>query len=107
MTTGAWGVLAGLWLATLTAFRRDAAAELVLAGVVFLACAASSLRSARPRCRPLAVGLLLVAVLGAAQWITQQSISPVSTALDSLRWLTLAAWCWLVQREIRAEDDCR
>lgn len=100
MPGGAWGIFACLWLATLTAFRRDAAHELLLEGVVFLMAAASFRRAEALRAWRIALGLSLVAGLGLLQLILGQTISPASTGLNVMRWLALAAWCLAVQREV-------
>ena len=95
-----WGIALCLWFATLTAFRRDPAWELVLEAAVFLLASASFLRNDRLRAWKLALGLAAVGGLGLAQIAAEHTISPSATALASLRWLALAAWCVTVQREL-------
>ena len=100
MSVGAWGIFAGLWLATLTGFRRDAVWELLLYGMTFLLAAASFLRAGRVRAWTIAAGLTIPAVLAGGQLVLGHTLSPTATALDALRWLALAAWCVAAQREL-------
>ena len=95
----AWGIAGCLWFGTLTAFRRDPAWDLVLEAAVFLLAAASFWRDDRLRAWRLAAFLAALGGLGLAQLATGHTISSSATALATIRWLALAAWCATVQRE--------
>lgn len=95
----AWGIMGCLWFCTLTAFRRDPAWDLVLEAAVFLLAAASFWRDDRLRAWRLAMCLAALGGVGLVQLATGHTISPSATALATLRWLALAAWCVTVQRE--------
>ena len=100
MSRIAWGLSACLWFATLTVFRRDAAWELLLQGLVFLltACALWSGSPGRFRATPwIAMGLATVSALGGVQLLTGQTLERSATALMTVRWLALAAWCFTAQ----------
>jgi O-antigen ligase len=105
VTLGAWGIFAFLWLATLTAARRDPVWVLLLEGAVFLVAAASFLSDVRLRNWKLAAGLALPAALGIGQLVAGGTISPAATALDAVRWLALAAWCVAAQRELSNDRE--
>lgn len=100
MTLRAWGLFLCLWFATLTAFRRDPAWELVLEAMVFGVAAVSLLRGGRPRNYQLFLGLFAIVVLALGQLILGHTISPVATALAVTRSLALAAWGLTLQREL-------
>ena len=95
----AWGIAGCLWFGTLTAFRRDPTWDLVLEAAVFLLAAASFWRDDRLRAWRLAMCLAALGGVGLVQLATGHTISPSATALATLRWLALAAWCATVQRE--------
>ena len=99
MSANAWGIAACLWFGTLTAFRRDPAWDLVLEAAVFLLAAASFWRDDRLRAWRLALCLAALSGLGLVQLAAGHTISSSATALATLRWLALAAWCVTVQRE--------
>ena len=100
MPRSAWGLFACLWLATLTVFLRDPAWELVTEATVFLL-AAVVLPSHPCRRHPpglgLVAGLTAVAALGGLQLALDATLSPSATALMTVRWLALAAWCYTAQ----------
>ncbi len=100
MTLRTWGIFLGLWVATLTAFRRDPVWELWLEVAVFLGAALSFLHEGRPRTRKLTWGLLAIAALALGQLAFGFTIAPSFTALAATRALALAAWALLLQREL-------
>ena len=96
----AWAIAGCLWFGTLTAFRRDPAWDLLLEEAIFLLAAASLLRDDRLRVWKLALGMAALGGLGLVQCLAGHTISVAATALAASRWLALAAWCLIVQREL-------
>ncbi len=120
MTAGAGLTMGLLWLATFNAFRRDAAWELFLQGLIFALAGLGLLfrgwrtpgsgaasdgikrtgRTGRSLPAKIAIGLAAVALLGVGQIAGGLTISNWSTALATVKWLSLAAWCWVVREEL-------
>ncbi|MBY0503573.1 MAG: O-antigen ligase family protein [Bryobacteraceae bacterium] len=100
MPPRAWGVFAGLWVATLSAFWRDAAWELVLAAAVFFLAAVSLTKGERWRPASFGFGLLAIAALALGQIALGATPLPSATLLAGVRALALAAWFFTLQREL-------
>lgn len=95
-----WCIFLCLWVATLTAFRRDPAWELYLEALVFLTLAASFLRDGPWRVPTVTWGLLAIAALALGQLALGATLAPAATVLALTRALALAAWGLIVQREL-------